>query len=332
VHILSAVGRERLPGLPELLPAILPGLSEYPYDQFRGYPARPAGDGGPAPWESYFLARLRRMGEDPEWAVFGRSDPGQPPLLLAARTAQWDRDHFGFPIASLIAPYCPDHPALRDRVRGLLDDGLTALRRAGVTFVSARVSGDQLDVMHALEDAGFRFYETAIWPVTAAPAIAARDVPRVRPLVASEVPRAAQIAAKHGYQRTHFFCDAGFDREQVEQMYAKWFQTAWDAGDTIAAIESDGALVGVFDVRLEAELTAHLGWTYGRTRFVAVDESVRGRGLGRLLFSGSMQMLRSLGAQRVDSAYSSRNHASAALHAEAGFRPVYEEATFHLWL
>lgn len=315
-----------------MLPAILPGLSGYPYDQFRGYPARPVGNGGRAPWESYFLARLKQMAEDPEWAFFGRSEAGHPALVLAARTARWDRDHFGFPLASLVAPYCPDHPALRDRVSGLLDDCLSELRRAGVKFVSARVNGDQLDVMHALEDAGFRFYETAIWPVATAEAIPGRDDPRVRLLTASEMPRAAQIAAHHGYRRTHFFRDAGFGREQVEQMYAKWFQTSWDAGDTITAIESDGALVGVFDLRIERELSAHLGWTYGRTRFVALDESVRGQGLGRVLFGGSMQMLKAIGAERVDSAYSSKNHASAALHCEAGFRPVYEEATFHLWL
>jgi GNAT superfamily N-acetyltransferase len=318
--------------LQDLLTAILPDLAAYPYDQFRGYPARRAGGGERAPWEAYFLARFSAMADDPEWALFGRSEARSPALLLAARMAQWDRDHFGFPTASLVAPYCPDHPELRDRVGALLDDCLAELRRVGVTFVSARVNGDQLDVVHALEDAGFRFYETAIWPVATAQAIAERDDPRVRPLSASEMPRAAQIAAKFGYGRTHFFCDAGFDREQVELMYAKWLQTSWEAGDTIAAIDADGALVGVFDLRIERELSAHLGFTYGRTRFVALDESVRGQGLGRELFGGSMQMLTSMGAERVDSAYSSKNHASAVLHCEAGFRPVYEEATLHLWL
>jgi hypothetical protein len=43
-------------------------------------------------------------------------------------------------------------------------------------------------------------------------------------------------------------------------------------------------------------------------------------------------MMQGMGAEYLDSGYSTRNHPSARLHADAGFRPVYEESTFHLWL
>lgn len=316
--------------LSQLLPAILPGLAEYPYDQFRAYPARARGEQR-APWQAYLLSRLAAMDADPQWSLFGRAGPGAP-LLLAARTARWDLEHFGFPIASLIAAYCPDQPELRVRTAALLDESLTALRAGGVRFVSARVHGDQLDVIHALEDAGFRYFETAIWPIAKTTEPAGEPDVRVRRLEADELPRAARLAAEHGYHRTHFHCDAGFDPVAVQQMYAKWFTSAWEAGDLIAAIDAGGELAGVFDVRVERELSAHLGWTYGRMRFVAVDGSVRGQGLGRALFHGSIRMVTALGAHYLDSAYSSRNHTSVRLHADNGFRPVYEEPTFHLWL
>jgi GNAT superfamily N-acetyltransferase len=312
-----------------MLPSIAAGLDRYRYDQFRRYPARGAEDRC-APWESYLLARLGRMADDPEWAFFGAAGP--PALLLGARTARWDLERFGFPISSLGALYCPDQAGLQARVSAVLQECLAELRSEGVKFVSARVNGDQLDVLHALEDAGFRYYETVVWPVVATGAITAPADCGVRLLTESEVPRAAQIAAAHGFARTHFLCDARFDRERVEAMHARWITTAWQAGDPIAVVEADGEVAGVFALRMDAELSAGLGCSYGRMRFLAVDASHRGRGLGKALFEGSMRLLQEMGADYIDSGYPTKNHLSARLHVDTGFHPVHEEATFHLSL
>jgi GNAT superfamily N-acetyltransferase len=187
-------------------------------------------------------------------------------------------------------------------------------------------------VIHALEDAGFRYYETTIWPVMATAGFTETADPRVRLLAEDEVDRAARIAAEHGYPRTHFLCDAGFGRERVRRTYATWITTAWEAGDPLTVIEADGEVAGVFAMRLEREISEHLGWSYGRMRFIAVDSAYRGQGLGRALFRGSIDVMKGLGAEYLDSGYSTRNHLSARIHADAGFRPVHEEATFHLWL
>lgn len=316
--------------LEELLPSIRAGLADYPYDAFRGYPARPQGDGR-APWESYLLARLQAMADDPEWTFFGRSGPDGP-LLLAARTARWDQELFGFALASLVAPYCPDQPDLRSRTSALLDGCLAHLRARGVKFVSARVNGDQVDVLHALEDAGFRYYETVSWPVAGTAVLAHERDPRVRLLDDCEVQHAALLAAEHGYARSHFHRDPGFARKHVDAMHAKWITTASQAGEPITVIETDGEVAGVFALRIDREMSAHLGWTYGRMRFLALDARVRGQGLGRALFQGSMHLMKAMGADQIDSGYPTKNHLSGRLHFESGFRPVHEEATFHLWL
>jgi GNAT superfamily N-acetyltransferase len=313
----------------DLLPAIAAELGGYPYDHFRRYPARAAQDRG-APWESYLLTRLNRMADDPEWTFFGGAGP--PALLLGARTARWDLEQFGIPISSLAALYCPDQADLHARMDALLQECLAELRSAGVRFVSARVNGDQLDVLHALEEAGFRYYETVVWPVVATGAITAPADCGVRLLAESELPRAAQIAAAHGFARTHFLCDPRFDRERVEAMHSRWITTAWQAGDPIAVVEAEGEIAGVFALRMDAELSAGLGCSYGRMRYLAVDASHRGRGLGKALFEGSMRLLAQMGADYIDSGYPSKNHRSARLHVDTGFHPVHEEATFHLWL
>ena len=318
--------------LGELLPAIAAGLGTYPYDQYRHYPAPPARhNGGRAPWEAYFLARLERMAADPEWTLF--ADGAAPaPLLLGVRTAAWDRRNFGISTASLAALYCPDQPTLGERIGPLLEECLAALRTAGVRFVSARVNGDQIGVIHALEDAGFRYYETVLWPVATPAANTFTADPRVRLVADAEIERAAQLAADHGYGRTHFHSDPGFTAAQAGGMNAEWVRTSWRAGDPIAVIESGEGIAGVFVMRVDRELSAHLGATYGRMRFLAVDAQARGQGLGRALFGGAMSLLREMGAQHVDSGYTTKNHASAKLHNESGFSSVYEEATFHLWL
>ncbi|MDP1846721.1 MAG: GNAT family N-acetyltransferase [Solirubrobacteraceae bacterium] len=315
-----------------LLPAIAAGLGAYPYDQYRHYPARTPRDGR-APWEAYLLARLERMAADPDWSFFTRSD-GPTPLLLGARSAAWDRENVGVGAASLSALYCPDGPDLRRRTGSLLRECLAALAAAGVTFVSARVNGDQLDVIHALEDAGFRYFETAVWPVAPLTGTAPARDPRVRLLVDADIERAMQLAADHGYRGSHFLRDGGFSREQVRRLNGAWIRTAWQAGEPIAVIESESGtdIAGVLAFRLDPELSSHLGSTYGRMRFLAVDAEARRQGLGRALFTGAMSLLRDMGAEHADSGYTTKNHLSARLHSQAGFLTAYEEATLHLWL
>jgi len=139
-------GRISSAQLEALMPQIAAGLDEYPHDQFARYPARGERDGR-APWEAYLLTRLRRIAEDPEWTLFGAA--GGAPLLLGARTARWDLEHFGLAISSLAPLYCPDRDGrLHERTRALLDACLAELKDGGVRFVSARVDGDQLGVIH----------------------------------------------------------------------------------------------------------------------------------------------------------------------------------------
>lgn len=318
--------------LQALLPAITADLGAYPYDQYRHYPARPQ-HAGRAPWEAYLLARLERMAADPDWSFFARAD-GPAPLLLGARSAAWDRENVNVAAASLGALYCPDGPDLRRRIGALVQECLAALAAAGVTFVSARVNGDQLDVIHALEDAGFRYFETAVWPVAPLARTAPAHDPRVRLLADADIERAVQLAADHGYRRSHFVRDGGFSAEQVRRLNGAWIRTAWQAGEPIAVIESASGtdIAGVFALRLDRELSLHLGPTYGRMRFLAVDAEARQQGLGRALFAGAMSLLRDMGADHVDSGYTTKNHLSARLHSQTGFLTVYEEATLHLWL
>lgn len=306
---------------------ILLKLSSYPYDAFRNYPSREAAGRRPG-WESHFRSRLGRMIDDPEWSFFGRPPPGGP-ALLAVRTALWDRAHFGFSMSAVSPVYCRGGA---DQMSDLLRECLAELSRAGVGLVSARINGDQTPLVHAFEDAGFRYYETVLYPVASTASLPGSRDPRVRLLAASEVERAAEIAGRHAYRRSHFYCDPAFAPEQIDQMYAKWIRTAWEAGDPIAVIESDQTVNGVFAFRIDDTLSTDLGYTYGRMRFLAVDAKARERGLGGALFRGCMHLMKAMGADYVDSGYPTKNHLSARLHGKNGFHPLHEESTFHLWI
>ncbi|MBA2608653.1 MAG: hypothetical protein H0U92_06930 [Actinobacteria bacterium] len=316
--------------LDAMMPAIREALQGYPYDKFYSYPAR-RGEAGRPGWVRHFVSRLEEIADDSQWRMFGNVTSAGP-LLLAARTARWDREHLGFPLSTISVLLAPDEPDLRTRTNALLRECLSHLVEAGVKFASARITGDHLDVAHAFEDAGFRYIETVVWPVASTENTAHPADARVRLLEDRDIELAANLAARHSYPRTRFYSDGRFAKQQIGQMYAGWVKTAWHAGDPVLVVESDGIPAGVFTCRMDSQLSADLGVMYGRMGILAVDAEQRGKGLGKALFHGCVCVLHKLGAQYVDSGYSTKNHVSARLHAREGFDSKYEETTFHLWL
>jgi L-amino acid N-acyltransferase YncA len=301
-------------------------LSAYPYDQYVRYPAVDR-EG----WKKLLLARIARAAADPQSKTFGGSAPGRE-LVVAIRDAEWDRGHFGFGVASAQVLFAPSRPTLAAELDQLLEECLTELRRREVKFVSARIQGDHLQAIHAFESRGFRYYDNVIWPVVSVDEVP--DVPDdgVRLMVEADLEAVARLAKHNAYSRGHFYCDERFDRTAIDGMYDKWVRTSWGAGEPIAVIEDGGVVRGFFAFRIDDELSSALGHRYGRMRLLGLDSEVRGKKLGSRLFRGAMSLMKGMGAVRIDSGYSTKNHASAALHVASGFRSVYEELTLHLWL
>jgi len=151
-------------------------------------------------------------------------------------------------------------------------------------------------------------------------------------MTASDFDRVIDIASSSAYHRSHYHCDDGFDKRHADRLLAKQIESAWAKDEPIAIIESEGGVVGFFAFKIDKQLSEALGYTYGRMKNLAMDSRSQSRGLGAGLFSGTMSLMKKMGAEYIDSGYSSKNHVSARLHARHAMYSVYEEATFHLWL
>jgi N-acetylglutamate synthase-like GNAT family acetyltransferase len=119
---------------------------------------------------------------------------------------------------------------------------------------------------------------------------------------------------------------------KVDQLYVKWIETSWKNREAITIIEHAGKVAGYFNFKMDQTLSTALGCSYGRLRSLALDGAVRGQGLGRKLFLGTIATIKEMGGRYVDSGYASKNHRSAHLHVISRFNSVYEEVTLHLWL
>lgn len=297
-------------------------ILNYSHDQYILYPS--AVKYG---WAQFARTRLEHSVQDPEYLFFYTDNPF---YALSARISRWDEEHFGFRMAfiSLILTRESD----LDAVGKLLDACLKELHREGVKFVSARISGDDLDSIHAFERRGFAYYETIIWPVLHLDGKEIKSAPQIRLMTEDDLPSVLEIAGKHQFKRSHYHSDNGFDPNRVDEMHAKWAMTSWKNGEPSAIIEHDGKVAGYFAFRIDGNLSAALGYRYARMRSLTLDSQFRGKGLGKTLFAGTLSLMAGMGADIVDSGYSSKNHRSARLHVQYGFEPVFEEVTLHKWL
>lgn len=310
----------------KFLDALAIATPNYPFDHYRLYPST-----RPVAWREYRLARLRDSLHDEESVFFGDLD-GECPLLLGCKTSQWDLEHFGFKMSKVHWMVGGGHPRHAEKLERLLDQCLAFLVAQKVRFVSARLDSDDLQCIHALERAGFRYYETMLWPVVPTANLPFAQPSNVRFFRDSDLDRFIEIAEHHQYTRGHFYTDPCFDRKTVDAMYVKWIRTSHRNKEPITVIEVDGRVVGGFVFRNDPLLAAHMGYRYGRMHLLTLDSSVRGKGLGLALFQGSMRLMAEAGCQWIDSGYAGKNHLSARLHSKSGFYSVYEELTFHRWL
>lgn len=303
---------------------ISPLLGDYPFDHYRLYPSRKR-DG----WTELLRRRLLAAEADPERRLFFVADQhGQ--ALICLRASSWDKEHFGFGLGTIELLFAG---GLGAAFRECLSQTLASCEEQQLRFVSARINGDQLGPIHALEAEGFRYFENIIWPVADCRKEDANlGELGVRLLVDEDLEQVAAIARSNQYQRGHYHCDPGFSRSQVDSLYERWVRSAHAQKKPILVVEEEGLAVGYFVLDLPAELSACLGCAYGGMRSLGLSAASRGKGLGRRLFRGAVAWLRDQGCDFVDSGYASKNHLSARLHQGAHFNSVYEEVTMHRWL
>jgi len=310
----------------EILISIEKKLPSYCFDQYMFYPAVDK-----TCWQKYLLKRLADSFQDKESSFFFEVVEGFP-FLLGCKIPQWDKEHFGFGMATINWVVCPYLRGATAVMGKLLEDCISFLRNKEVKFVSAHISGDAIRGLHLFEDKGFRYYQTTVYPVARCTDLANEVDPNVRLWRESDLPAIIQVAKNNQFNRGHFYCDDRFDKKAVDSMYEKWIRTSWENKEPMAVIENDGDIVGYFAFLMDDELSKVLGYRYGRMRSLSIDSAARGKGLGSSLFRSVMSLIAGMGGQYIVSEYPLRNFVSARLHTKNLFYPVHEKVLLHFWL
>ena len=310
----------------KILGAVEKILPSYCFDQYRFYPAADE-----TRWQKYLLKRLSDSFYDKESSFFFEIIGGFP-FLLGCRIPRWDKEHFRFGMATINWGICPGTVTPDTVMEKLLKECISFLRDKEVKFVSAHISGDDLRGLHLLEDNGFRYYQTTVYPVAQCTDLSHEAESNARLWQESDLPAIIQIAKHHQFNRGHFYCDDKFNKKTVDSMYEKWIRTNWKNKEPIAVIENNGEVAGYFAFLMDEELSRALGYRYGRMRSLSMDSSVRGKGLGADLFRAVMSLVAKNGGQYIASEYPLRNLVSGKLHIKNLFYPVHEKVLLHLWL
>ena len=312
------------PETEEIVRRLAPALPAYEYDRYRFYPAANR-DG----WQQLLLHRIGLADAEPETQLLW-TDTEEGKCLLALHIRAWDAEQFGVPMGGFELLY---HHGDGGAFRRCAAEAERILRERGIAFSSGRIHGDQLAPMHALEDQGFRYYETLIWPTVRCDA-ADPDYAQfgVREMRAEDVERVVAIAERNQFARGHFYCDPGFDPKVIDRFFGTWIRNAFERGQPVIVIEDEGEVAGYFALEMPELLTRFLGHTYGGMRSLGLSPASRGKGLGLRIFRGAISYLRSRGATYIDSGYAAKNHISARLHVLTGFFSAYEDVTLHRWL
>ncbi len=301
-------------------------FKDYQYDQFYRYPSTIKDF-----WIEMFISNINDANKSKEKKIFA-ADVKNTPIYFSLSTSNWDISHFGFKIGRLNNPFV--HPeAKRNKLKRIISSILEYSKANGIIVLIARINGDNLNLIHELEEVGFRYYENIIWPVV--------DLD-LRTLNKSDVrflnkdfddpSDLVKISSNYQYKRGHFHCDDKFNKVVVDKLYAKWVITSINNNKNICVISKDNRLVGYFICEIDERLSKYSGYKYGRLQSLALDGNYRGMGLGKTLFEGTLALLKEKGCRYVDSGYATKNHTSSHLHSLFGFSSAYEEVTLHLWL
>ena len=312
--------------LDRVLDAIEKTIPEYRFDQYMLYPSVDKNF-----WQKFLLQRLSNALQSEEGSFFFEIDDGFI-YLAGCRISQWDEAHFGFKMAMINWLIYPDTKMSRTKMDKLLGDCISFLRDNDVKFVSAHISGEDLLALHLLEDKGFRYYQTTAYPIAQCTNLPYKTDPNVRLWQETDLATVMQFAKHNQFRYGHYYCDNKFDKKTVDLMYEKWIRTSWNNEDPIAVIEYEGKVAGYFAFVMDDELSRGTKYKFGRMTSLAMDTSIRCKGLGSRLFRSVISIIGERGGEYVASEYSLKNYYSVRLHTKNLFYTVHEKVLLHLWL
>lgn len=147
---------------------------------------------------------------------------------------------------------------------------------------------------------------------------------------AEDLENLKKLALKNTFKKSHFYLDEKFDSKNVDNLYAKWINSALNSNQSIILTEHNSSISGVFiyDIITNPYLFKKKVAVW---KFAAVETSLRHKGLGLALFQATLQSCIDQKVDIIDTSLAEKNILSQKLHDKFGFKLVYTLYTFHKW-
>ncbi len=280
----------------------------------------------------FLLDRTRRYLKRDDAHRLAAFAAGELQGMLLFRLSDWDTELFGYNVAIIESTLIQEDSYDRqvDVTRALLNRFEGWCRELHVRFVTAKLPALELAAIHGFETSDFRYLETWIHNKY--------SLPQIDPVEPAEHSlRLAESAdydtmlehAEGAFASQRFHADPHIAWDQAESLYRKWISTAFrDPEQTILVMKEPPAYL----IYHKEDLSPYFNLRYVTWKFILLDPTHRGRGVGTSFLRSAMHWHRREGIDVVDSGLSARNLASLNAHNKLCFNIVSTLVTFHRWL
>ena len=240
----------------------------------------------------------------------------------------WDSAQFGFPVGRLEPTNNFEH--LRQTLEGARAAGMR------LAYLALPSTVPSLDAARLASMHGVRLDDRVTYV-----AQVQRDEPWFCPAGASAdndecdvVPFSGSVAsadlirlARTSGAYSRFRVDRRIERSVFEAIYDAWITRSvrGELADRVAVARRHGKTVGLVTMR-------NLGLSRGEIGLCAVDEAVRGRGIGRRLVCEALRWTHERGLNTAQVITQSGNRPACALYESCGYVVESAEQTYHFWL
>jgi dTDP-4-amino-4,6-dideoxy-D-galactose acyltransferase len=229
----------------------------------------------------------------------------------------WDSNFWGFPVGRL------DSSLLRE---GMERSVMDWCQREKIRCLYFAADGTDAETLQRAFEAGFQFVDVRADLECDAPkwGLSSTANLKVR-AVSGETLGILQKIARNAHFNTRFFKDLNFDRLRCQSLYEKWIERDFQTGRIFGFFPKNSAdLRGYVTLTKESAQIARIG-------LIAVEESLRGLGGGRMLLDAAMAASVEMGARKIHVATQGTNVAALKLYEKAGFRVCDVKIWFHRW-
>ncbi|GJL77306.1 MAG: hypothetical protein NPINA01_02950 [Nitrospinaceae bacterium] len=215
--------------------------------------------------------------------------------FIVVAFSQWDSGILGFPIGKLL--WFNTLPASEPEVATrLLDAALSKAREWKVECLITRIDYKQKNLIHLLENNGFRLMDISV-----ALGMASKKIALSSPSSGEQLIRTATIEdlpllkkiAKTNFRYSHFHMDPRLSQTKSNDLFACWIENdVKGRADKVFLIEDKGNVAGFVTLNIDPNSQEALGFKIGEIDLLVISAEYQGKGLGHALVLAGLEWLR----------------------------------------